>query len=288
MIDTLDRLRTIIADLEAERHGYLLTLDPAYLKAYGVSDESVRREAEALQALVASDPLQSFRAGHLALIISAKLREIDDIVKTAARVSGHGGAGDDPRHGRYPIANRPDCRTMSASCSWIGRSAPTNSNSAGRGSPPRPSSLSSSSREWRWRSRGSRRSGAERRPRRTSSSTAISQERDRKIRRLVDSNIIGIIIWELEGRILEANDAFLRIVGYDREDLAAGRLNRTMLTPPEWHDLDARNVAELKQIGTIPPFEKEYFRKDGSRVPVLIGGAMFEESQPRCRLSSSI
>src|SRR5207247_8121520 len=82
VLDTLDRLRTIIADLEAERRGYLMTLDPAYLKAYGVSDESVRREAQALQALVANDPLQSLRAGHLALTAAAMLREIDDIVKT--------------------------------------------------------------------------------------------------------------------------------------------------------------------------------------------------------------
>jgi CHASE3 domain sensor protein len=85
VIDTLDRLRTIIADLEDERHNFLLTLDPKYLKAYGVSDEGVRREAQALKTLVAKDPLQSFRAGHLALILSAKLREIDDVVKTAAR-----------------------------------------------------------------------------------------------------------------------------------------------------------------------------------------------------------
>jgi len=103
------------------------------------------------------------------------------------------------------------------------------------------------------------------------------QARDKMIRRLVDSNIVGIIIWEVEGRILEANDAFLRMVGYDREDLTAGRLHRTTLTPPEWRDRDARTVAELKRIGTAQPFEKEYVRKDGSRVPVLIGGAMFEE-----------
>jgi PAS domain S-box-containing protein len=101
--------------------------------------------------------------------------------------------------------------------------------------------------------------------------------RDKKIRRLVDANIVGIIIWEVEGRILEANDEFLRMVGYDREDLTAGRLHRTTLTPPEWRDRDARTVAELKRIGTAQPFEKEYLRKDGSRVPVLIGGAMFEE-----------
>ena len=88
VLETLDRLKTIIADVEAQRRGYLLTLDPSYLKAYGVSDESVRRDAQALQALVASDPLQNHRAGHLALTVAAKLREIDDIVKTAQTSSG--------------------------------------------------------------------------------------------------------------------------------------------------------------------------------------------------------
>jgi PAS domain S-box-containing protein len=105
------------------------------------------------------------------------------------------------------------------------------------------------------------------------------EERERKIRRLVDANIIGIIIWDVTGGILEANDAFLRMVGFDREDLALGHLHRANLTPPEWHDRDARTVAELKLVGTVQPFEKEYFRKDGSRVPVLIGGAMFEEGR---------
>jgi predicted ATPase/GAF domain-containing protein len=65
-------------------------------------------------------------------------------------------------------------------------------------------------------------------------------EREAKIRHLVDANIIGIIIWNIDGRILEANDAFLRMVGYDRGDLAAGRVNRTDLTPPEWRERDAR------------------------------------------------
>jgi len=101
--------------------------------------------------------------------------------------------------------------------------------------------------------------------------------RDIKIRRLFDANIIGIIIWEVEGRILEANDAFLRIVGYDREDLVSGHVNRFDLTPPEWRERDVHTVAELKRVGTAHPFEKEYVRKDGSRVPVLIGGTMFGE-----------
>src|ERR1700741_1915561 len=105
------------------------------------------------------------------------------------------------------------------------------------------------------------------------------EQHEAKIRRLVDANIIGIIIWDLEGRILEANDAFLRMGGYDREDLISGRLNRTDLTPPEWRERDARTDAELKMIGAVQPFEKEYFRKDGSRVPVLIGLAAFGEER---------
>jgi PAS domain S-box-containing protein len=104
-------------------------------------------------------------------------------------------------------------------------------------------------------------------------------EREARIRRLVDANIVGIFIFQLEGRILEANDAFLRIVGYDHEDLAAERIRWTDLTPPEWLDSDNQRIAELKTTGTLQPFEKEYFRKDGSRVPVLIGVAMFETGE---------
>ena len=103
------------------------------------------------------------------------------------------------------------------------------------------------------------------------------RESEAKSRRLVDANIIGIFIWDLDGRIIEANDAFLRMVGYDREALASGRLRWTELTPPEWRDSDERRLAELKLTGSLQPFEKEYFGKEGSRVPVLIGVATFEE-----------
>jgi PAS domain S-box-containing protein len=103
------------------------------------------------------------------------------------------------------------------------------------------------------------------------------REREAKIRRLVDANIIGIFIWGVTDQIIEANDAFLHMVGYDREDLASGRLRWTDLTPPEWLDRDMRQLLpELKMTGSLQPFEKEYFRKDGSRVPVLIGVATFE------------
>jgi PAS domain S-box-containing protein len=103
-------------------------------------------------------------------------------------------------------------------------------------------------------------------------------EREGRIRRLVDANIIGIIICDIEGKILEANDAFLRMVGYDREDLVSQRIRWTDMTPPEWRDRDQqRLVPELKMTGSLQPFEKEFFRKDGSRVPVLVGVANFED-----------
>jgi PAS domain S-box-containing protein len=102
-------------------------------------------------------------------------------------------------------------------------------------------------------------------------------EREAKIRRLVDANIIGIFIWDFDGRILEANGEFLSMLGYDREDLLAGRMRWTELTPPDWRDRDAVVVQEHKMTGLARPFEKEYFRKDGSRVPVFIGAATFEE-----------
>ena len=105
------------------------------------------------------------------------------------------------------------------------------------------------------------------------------EQREAKIRRLVDANIIGIYLWDIEGRIIEANDTFLRMVGCDREDLASGHLRWKDLTPPEWRDLDALAVDELRTAGRLPPVEKEYFRKDGSRVPVLIGSAAFDEQR---------
>jgi PAS domain S-box-containing protein len=103
------------------------------------------------------------------------------------------------------------------------------------------------------------------------------EEREAKIRRLVDANIIGIFVRDLEGRILEANDAFLRMVGYDRADLVAGCIYWTDLTPPEWRERSTQAIAEARMTGSVLPFEKEYLRKDGSRVPVLVGSAQFDE-----------
>ncbi|MEM5440374.1 AAA family ATPase [Paraburkholderia diazotrophica] len=104
-------------------------------------------------------------------------------------------------------------------------------------------------------------------------------EREARIRRLVDANIIGIIVWNANGDILEANDAFLRMVGYEREDLVSGRIRWRDLTPQEWQETTQDALAQILRTGRVQPSEKEYIRKDGSRVPVMVGRVAFESSR---------
>ena len=107
-------------------------------------------------------------------------------------------------------------------------------------------------------------------------------EREAKIRRLIENNITGICIWDLDGAIHDANDAFLRMIGYNREDLVAARLHWTDLTPPEWREqYEQWWTPELKSTGSVQPYEKEYFRKDGSRVPVLVSSTSLDETGDR-------
>jgi len=105
------------------------------------------------------------------------------------------------------------------------------------------------------------------------------KEREARIRRLVDANIMGVFIWNFEGVVLEANEAFLQMVGYRREDLRRSRVRWTDLTPPEWRERDEQALEALKTTGTVQPFEKEFFKKDGTRVPVLVGSAIFDGSE---------
>jgi PAS domain S-box-containing protein len=103
------------------------------------------------------------------------------------------------------------------------------------------------------------------------------QEREAKVRRLVDANIIGIFIWDFDGQITEANGAFLRMVDYGRDDLVLGRVSWTALTPAEWREADDRAMAELKATGAAQQYEKQFLRRDGSLVPVLVGAAALGE-----------
>lgn len=102
------------------------------------------------------------------------------------------------------------------------------------------------------------------------------QEREARERSLLESNIVGVIHSDFEGRILDANNAFLEMVGYTREELRDGKVRWDSLTPAEYRYLSERAMESLRTTGVCPPFEKEYIRKDGVRLPVLLGLALLE------------
>ena len=103
------------------------------------------------------------------------------------------------------------------------------------------------------------------------------RESEYRFRRLFEANSFGVAFCDFHGRVLDANDAYLGIISYSREDLAAGLVRWDRITPPEFAEANARGHMELRKRGVGAPFEKEYVRKDGSRVSVLIGGALLAE-----------
>ncbi|RZM75356.1 PAS domain S-box protein [Leptolyngbya iicbica] len=107
---------------------------------------------------------------------------------------------------------------------------------------------------------------------------------EQRFRQVFESNVVGMLFTDFSGNITDANDRFLDILGYTRADFEAGRVNWLALTPPEYGDQDRQAMATLMATGKITPFEKEYFRQDGSRVHVLVGVALFspEEQQTVC------
>jgi PAS domain S-box-containing protein len=96
--------------------------------------------------------------------------------------------------------------------------------------------------------------------------------------RLLDVKIVGYFFWNVDGTILDANDTFLQIVGHSRQDLEAGQLNWRAMTPPEQLTLSDRAIARLQETRISTPLSKEYIRKTGERVPVLLGGAILEDN----------
>jgi PAS domain S-box-containing protein len=103
---------------------------------------------------------------------------------------------------------------------------------------------------------------------------------ERRQRLLFDSPVIGIMQSHVDGRLIDANDTFLHMLGYTREDLLAGRLNWRTLTPPEHLDGNERRLEELLSTGFLRLCEKAYLRADGSSVPVVIGGVMLAGPSP--------
>jgi PAS domain S-box-containing protein len=105
------------------------------------------------------------------------------------------------------------------------------------------------------------------------------QASEEKLRMLVEANLMGILFGDVNGGIMEANDEFLRIVGYTREQLQRGELNWIDITPPEYRSLDEKGIAEAQATGACTPYEKEFWRRDGSRIPVLIGYVLLAQNR---------
>ena len=105
---------------------------------------------------------------------------------------------------------------------------------------------------------------------------ASVQGYDPQIRRLVDANIVGIMTADMEGRIIEANDMVLNLIGYTREELEADDLRWTTLTPSRFAARDAKALEELDRTGIAHPYEKAYIHRDGHQIPVVIGAAVLD------------
>ncbi|MEH2284729.1 MAG: PAS domain S-box protein [Nostoc sp.] len=115
--------------------------------------------------------------------------------------------------------------------------------------------------------------------RKAETSLKLLQNSEMRFSRLAESNIIGVIVTDVnKGSILEANEAFLKMMGYTREDFSASQINWREITPPEYLLLSERSVEELKTSGVCKPFEKEYIRKDGDRIPVLLGSVVLGDN----------
>jgi diguanylate cyclase (GGDEF)-like protein/PAS domain S-box-containing protein len=98
-----------------------------------------------------------------------------------------------------------------------------------------------------------------------------------RFRRLSESGIIGIVYFDAEGRIIDANDKFLEMIGSNREELTGGRVRRWIrLVPPEWNRRMREAYSEFKATDRITPYETEYLKRDGSRFWGLFGAAKLE------------
>jgi two-component system cell cycle sensor histidine kinase/response regulator CckA len=113
---------------------------------------------------------------------------------------------------------------------------------------------------------------------RVQAATAL-QDSEARFRSVVESGMLGIAFWDGDG-VTDGNDELLQLLGYDREDLQSGRLRHEVLTPPEYGPADLRAYHECLERGICRPYEKEFFRKDGSRVPVLVGGSLLGRDRP--------
>ncbi len=108
---------------------------------------------------------------------------------------------------------------------------------------------------------------------------ALRQSSENRFKPLYNSNLIGISFWDANGAIVDANHAYLDMIGYSLEELHSGEISWKQMTPPEYAYLDEQCIEDIRNKGVCKPFEKEYIRKDGSHVPVIIGCSALHDGE---------
>ncbi len=99
-----------------------------------------------------------------------------------------------------------------------------------------------------------------------------------RLRLFYESGLIGVFYYKMEGSVTDANDKFLEMIGYTREDLQSGLIKWDEMTTHEYHSVDEYAIVELKATGICTPYEKEFIRKDGFRIPIYLGAASIDEA----------
>jgi PAS domain S-box-containing protein len=107
------------------------------------------------------------------------------------------------------------------------------------------------------------------------------RESELRFRGVIESDMIGFIFWHADGYFWDANQHAAQMLGYSVDEFRSGQLRWSDITPPEYYDLDARKLNEILTTGVMRPFEKEYVRRDGTRVPVLLAGALLASDSQR-------
>lgn len=106
------------------------------------------------------------------------------------------------------------------------------------------------------------------------------RESELRFRSVFESSIIGIFFAQMGGKMIAANDAFLNLLGYTREEFERDGLDWRKLTPPKYEQLDAEKSVQFLRDGYVVPFEKAFYRKDGAQVPILLGANLLDLGEP--------
>jgi PAS domain S-box-containing protein len=307
IVQVLSVLRESVLDVETSKRGFLLTADSSYLEAQGRSAERAREALAELEALTETDVTQHSRADALAVLLEQRIEHAEQVA-FAGGVARSALAPQlaQSREAMVQLRQKLDeieaeqavqLRQRQQAAEERLRAAAAFVLLAGavagllalltnllitrhvRAREQSEQRVSEANRQLQ--SQADQLAAANDQLRAQSADlqnqTRELRESQSRFQRISDSNMVGVLFWTLDGPVTHANDRFLELVGYTREQLQRGEVDWRRLTPEEWRHADDAAIAEVLERGVSSPFEKEYLRGDGTRVPVLLSAARFED-----------